>query len=78
MKVSSHAGKLAEASIQVNVPRFVTAYYTELPDSSGTEDSYKIYAANFRGADNLRHIREEAQAMVNHALAGTPDGSDKS
>ena len=45
---------------------------------SGTEDIYKIYAESFQGADHLRHIQEEAQAMVNHALAVTPDGSDRS
>jgi phosphoglucomutase len=36
---------------------------------SGTEDVYKIYAESFRGADHLRRILEEAQAMVNDALA---------
>jgi phosphoglucomutase len=37
---------------------------------SGTEDIYKIYAESFRGADHLRHILKEAQAIVNDALAG--------
>jgi phosphoglucomutase len=36
---------------------------------SGTEDIYKIYAESFRGADHLRRILEEAQAIVNDALA---------
>ena len=36
---------------------------------SGTEDIYKIYAESFRGADHLRRILEEAQAMVDAALA---------
>jgi phosphoglucomutase len=36
---------------------------------SGTEDIYKIYAESFRGADHLRHILEEAQSIVNDALA---------
>jgi phosphoglucomutase len=36
---------------------------------SGTEDIYKIYGESFRGADHLRHILEEAQAMVDQALA---------
>ncbi len=31
---------------------------------SGTEDIYKIYAESFRGADHLRRIVDEAQAMV--------------
>jgi phosphoglucomutase len=36
---------------------------------SGTEDIYKIYAESFRGADHLRRILEEAQAIVGNALA---------
>jgi hypothetical protein len=59
MKVSPCAGKPAESSILVNVPRLVTAYY-------------KIYAESFRGADHLRRILEEVQAIVSNALAATP------
>jgi len=36
---------------------------------SGTEDVYKIYAESFRGADHLRRIQAEAQAIVGAALA---------
>ncbi|MGD1002673.1 MAG: phosphoglucomutase (alpha-D-glucose-1,6-bisphosphate-dependent) [Candidatus Brocadiia bacterium] len=39
---------------------------------SGTEDIYKIYAESFRGADHLRRILEEAQTIVNDALAAAP------
>jgi phosphoglucomutase len=39
---------------------------------SGTEDIYKIYAESFRGADHLRRILEEAQAIVSAALAASP------
>ena len=38
---------------------------------SGTEDIYKIYAESFHGADNLRRILEEAQAIVGDALAAS-------
>ena len=44
---------------------------------SGTEDIYKIYAESFQGADHLRRILEEAQAIVSDALA-TPDSNGKS
>jgi len=44
---------------------------------SGTEDIYKIYAESFRGADHLRHIVEEAQAMVDASL-GTSHARAKS
>ncbi|MEQ9409794.1 MAG: hypothetical protein RIK87_18810 [Fuerstiella sp.] len=36
---------------------------------SGTEDIYKIYAESFKGADHLKRIIEEAQAVVSNALA---------
>jgi len=36
---------------------------------SGTENIYKIYGESFRGEDHLRKIIEEAQTIVNKALA---------
>ncbi|MFV2054818.1 MAG: phosphoglucomutase (alpha-D-glucose-1,6-bisphosphate-dependent) [Thiohalomonadales bacterium] len=36
---------------------------------SGTEDIYKIYAESFNGAEHLRQIVVEAQAMVDDALS---------
>jgi phosphoglucomutase len=39
---------------------------------SGTENIYKIYAESFRGAEHLRCILEEAQTIVNDALATAP------
>ena len=39
---------------------------------SGTEDIYKIYAESFLGADHLCRILEEAQTIVNDALAASP------
>jgi len=42
---------------------------------SGTEDIYKIYAESFRGADHLQSILEEAQTIVNDALAAAPQRS---
>jgi phosphoglucomutase len=42
---------------------------------SGTENIYKIYAESFRGGDHLRRILEEAQTIVNDALAAAPQRS---
>ena len=39
---------------------------------SGTENIYKIYAESFRGEEHLRHIVDEAQAMVDGALSQKP------
>jgi phosphoglucomutase len=44
---------------------------------SGTENIYKIYVESFRGEQHLRRIADEAQAIVNTALAaGAPAGDD--
>jgi phosphoglucomutase len=37
---------------------------------SGTEAIYKLYAESFLGAEHLKHIQEEAGAIVSGALAG--------
>ena len=43
---------------------------------SGTENIYKIYAESFRGQDHLRRIFDEAQTIVNDALAAVvPPGN---
>jgi phosphoglucomutase len=36
---------------------------------SGTEDIYKIYGESFSGAEHLRRILEEAQRIVDRAIA---------
>jgi phosphoglucomutase len=35
---------------------------------SGTEDLYKIYAESFKGAEHLKAIQDEAQAIVRAAF----------
>jgi len=51
--------------------KIVTANSWFAARPSGTEDIYKIYAETFRGGDHLRSILEEAQTIVDDALAGT-------
>jgi phosphoglucomutase len=38
---------------------------------SGTEEVYKIYAESFKGADHLKSIQEEAQALIAKAFASS-------
>jgi hypothetical protein len=38
----------------------------------GKENIYKIYAESFRGADHLRLTLEQAQTIVNGAIAAVP------
>jgi phosphoglucomutase len=45
-----------------------TGWFAARP--SGTEEVYKLYAESFRGAEHLKRIQEEAQALIRRALAG--------
>jgi phosphoglucomutase len=40
---------------------------------SGTENIYKIYAESFASEDHLHRIQAEAQAIINTALAASPE-----
>jgi len=50
MKISPCAGKPAEASTLVNVPRLVTAYYTETPDASVPAQRVAFGTSGHRGS----------------------------
>jgi phosphoglucomutase len=68
MKVSPFAGKPAEASMLVNVPKLVTAYYTEVPDPSVPEQRVMFGTSGHRGsafekAFNEWHILAISQAI---------------
>src|SRR5450756_1001334 len=68
MNVSPSAGKPAEASMLVNVPRLVTAYYTEAPDPSVPEQRVAFGTSGHRGsafqkAFNEWHILAISQAI---------------
>jgi phosphoglucomutase len=71
MKVSSLAGKPAEASMLVNVPRLVAAYYTETPDPSVPEQQVAFGTSGHRGcafekAFNEWHILAISQAICRY------------
>jgi len=68
MNVSPSAGKPAEASMLVNVSRLVTAYYTEAPDPSVSEQRVAFGTSGHRGsafqkAFNEWHILAVSQAI---------------
>jgi phosphoglucomutase len=68
MKVSPRAGKPAEDAILVNVPRLLTAYYTDRPDSSVQAQRVHFGTSGHRGsafdrAFNEVHILAIAQAI---------------
>jgi phosphoglucomutase len=68
MKISTSAGRLAEASMLVDVPRLVTAYYAEVPDPSVPEQRVAFGTSGHRGspfeiAFNEWHILAISQAI---------------
>jgi phosphoglucomutase len=68
MKVSPFAGKPADASILINVPRLVTAYYTGRPDPSVPGQRVVFGTSGHRGcaldnAFNEAHILAITQAI---------------
>ena len=61
MNVSPFAGKLAEPAMLVNVPKLVTAYYTDVPDPSVPAQRVAFGTSGYRGlafdkAFNENHI----------------------
>jgi phosphoglucomutase len=43
---------------------------------SGTENVYKIYAESFQGEPHLRRLIDDAQALIDKALASAPQESE--
>jgi phosphoglucomutase len=68
MKVNPYAGKLPEPGMLVNVPRLITAYYTDMPDPSIPSERVAFGTSGHRGsalqkAFNEWHILAISQAI---------------
>src|SRR5512140_2818700 len=68
MRISPSAGRPAEASILVNVPRLITAYFAEVPDPSVPEQRVAFGTSGHRGSAfeisfNEWHILAITQAI---------------
>ncbi len=79
MKVSPLAGKPAEPSMLVNVPRLVTAYYTETPDALVPEQRVAFGTSGHRGsaldkAFNEWHILAISRAICLYRAQQKIDG----
>jgi phosphoglucomutase len=77
--ISPLAGQLAPASILVNVPRLVTAYYAEHPDASVVAERVAFGTSGHRGSAlertfNEAHILAITQAICSHRLADAITG----
>jgi phosphoglucomutase len=71
MKINSLAGTLATPAILVDVPRLMTAYYTELPDYSIPEQRVAFGTSGHRGSAfersfNEWHVLAIAQAICRY------------
>jgi phosphoglucomutase len=79
MKLSPLAGKSAQPSMLVNVPKLVTAYYTEVPDPAVPEQRVAFGTSGHRGSAftksfNERHVLAISQAICLHRKQQGIDG----
>lgn len=79
MNVSPNAGKPADASILVNVPKLVTAYYEDRPDPAVPAQRVAFGTSGHRGSSNDRafnewHILAIAQAICLYRAQQNIDG----
>jgi phosphoglucomutase len=68
MKVMPSAGKPADISSLVNVPRLVTAYYAEIPDSSEPEQRVAFGTSGHRGSSFTRTFNEWHILAITQAI----------
>src|SRR6202035_2547266 len=79
MNIDPLAGKPAKSSMLVDVPRLVTAYYTETPDPSVPEQRVSFGTSGHRGsaldkAFNEGHILAISQAVCLYRAQHNIDG----
>ncbi len=79
VRVSPFAGRPAEPSMLVNVPRLVTAYYTGIPDPSVPAQRISFGTSGHRGSSfdaafNERHILATSQAICLYRKGRKTDG----
>jgi phosphoglucomutase len=79
MKISPLAGKLPPSSLLVNVPRLVTAYFTEVPDASVAAQRVAFGTSGHRGSSlqntfNEAHVLAITQAICDYRASLGIDG----
>ncbi len=68
MKISPLAGKPAPLEILVDVPRLITAYYTEVPDPSVPEQRVSFGTSGHRGSSFKRAFNEWHILAITQAI----------
>jgi phosphoglucomutase len=71
MEISPYAGKPAEPGMLVNVPKLITAYYTNIPDSQNKAQQVQFGTSGHRGSSfstsfNEWHILAITQAICQY------------
>jgi phosphoglucomutase len=79
MKVNPSAGNPAEASMLVNVPKLITAYYSEVPDPSVPQQRVAFGTSGDRGSSfdkafNEQHVLAISQAICLYRQQNKIDG----
>ena len=69
MTVSALAGKPAPASMLVNIPQLVTAYYTERPDPAVREQRVAFGTSGHRGSAFKRSFNEPHILAISQAIS---------
>ncbi|MCL5097855.1 MAG: phosphoglucomutase (alpha-D-glucose-1,6-bisphosphate-dependent) [Candidatus Omnitrophica bacterium] len=70
MKVSPLAGKPAEPTMRINVPRLVTAYYTETPVPAVRDQRVAFGTSGHRGSALARSFNEQHILAISQAVCG--------
>ncbi len=68
MNISPRAGKPAEPSILVSVPKLVTAYYTDLPDPEAPEQRVVFGTSGHRGSSLTKTFNEGHILAITQAI----------
>lgn len=79
MKISPLAGKPAPASILVDVPKLIAAFYDQIPDPSSKEERVSFGTSGHRGSSfkksfNENHILAISQAICDYRKKHRIDG----
>ena len=79
IKVSALAGKLPEPAMLINVPQLITAYYTEAPDPSVSDQRVTFGTSGHRGSAfkntfNESHVLAISQAICDYRQWQRIDG----
>lgn len=66
--INENAGKIASREMLVNVPKLVTAYYTEVPDVSFSEQKVAFGTSGHRGSSLRRSFNEYHILCITQAI----------